>query len=191
MELDMVFNGETSISKVVSWKAYHKLVTGTPEGDISHKVMAGTFSQIYIQYVFAVKSRQHLLQKSWRAEVFKYMAGIIKGKNQKPIIVNGVTDHVHVFVGLKPSMNICDLIRDIKNNSTNFINEQKWMPGKFSWQEGYGAFSYAHAQIDHVYQYIANQEAYHRNKIFKEEYLDFLQDFEIDYDEKYLFEWLD
>lgn len=153
--------------------------------------MAGTFSQIYIQYVFAVKRRQNLLQKPWRDEVFKYIAGIIKGKNQKPIIVNGVTDHVHVFVGLKPSMNISDLVRDIKNNSSKFINEQGWVKGKFLWQEGYGAFSYAHSQIENVYQYIANQEEHHRKKTFKEEYLDFLQKFEIEHNEKYLFDWLD
>ena len=153
--------------------------------------MASTFSQIYIQYVFAVKGRENLLQKPWRDEVFKYMAGITKGKNQKPIIVNGVTDHVHVFIGLKPTMNISDLVRDIKNNSSNFINEQKFIKGKFAWQEGYGAFSYAHSQIDNVYQYIANQEEHHKKKTFKEEYIDFLKKFEIEYNEKYLFEWLD
>ena len=150
--------------------------------------MAGSFSQIYLQYVFAVKGRQNLLQKPWREEVFKYISGIIKGKNQKPIIVNGVSDHVHVFVGLKPAMPIPDLIRDIKNNSSNFINENRWVKGKFSWQEGYGVFSYSHSQIDSVYQYIANQEAHHREKTFKDEYIDFLKKFEIDYDEKYLFE---
>ncbi len=153
--------------------------------------MADAFSQIYIQYVFAVKGRENLLQQPWREEVFKYMAGIVKGKNQKPIIVNGVSDHVHVFVGLKPAMNISDLIRDIKNNSSNFINDQKFLKGKFSWQEGYGAFSYSHSQIDNVYQYIANQEEHHRKKTFKEEYIEFLQKFEIDYNEKYLFEWID
>ena len=153
--------------------------------------MASTFSQIYIQYVFAVKGRENLLQKPWRDEVFKYMAGITKGKNQKPIIVNGVTDHVHVFIGLKPTMNISDLVRDIKNNSSNFINEQKFIKGKFAWQEGYGAFSYAHSQIDNVYQYIANQEEHHKKKTFKEEYIDFLKKFEIEFNEKYLFEWLD
>lgn len=126
--------------------------------------MAGTFSQIYIQYVFAVKGRENLLQKTWRDEVFKYIAGIIKEKNQKAIIVNGVADHVHVFVGLKPSMNISDLVRDIKNNSSKFINEQKFLKGKFSWQEGYGAFSYAHSQIDKVYQYILKQEEHHKKK---------------------------
>lgn len=120
--------------------------------------MAGTYSQIYIQYGFAVKGRENFLQKPWRNEVFKYIAGIIKGKNQKPIIVNGVSDHVHVFGGLKPAMNISDLVRDIKNNSSNFIIVNKFLKGKFSWQEGYGAFSYAHSQLDNVYQYILNQE---------------------------------
>jgi putative transposase len=153
--------------------------------------MPGTYSQIYIQYVFAVKGRENLLQKPWREEVFKYIAGIINGKNQKPIIVNGVSDHVHVFVGLKPAMNIADLVRDIKNNSTNFINEKKFLRGRFSWQEGYGAFSYSHRQVSDVYQYILNQEEHHRKKSFREEYQEFLRDFEVSYDEQYLFEWYD
>lgn len=153
--------------------------------------MVGTFSQIYIQYVFAVKGRENLLQKPWRDEVFKYMAGIIQGKNQKSIIVNGVADHVHVFVGLRPAMSISDLVRDIKNNSSNFINDHKFVKGKFSWQEGYGAFSYAHSQLNEVYQYIINQEEHHRKKSFKEEYLNFLQKFDIKYDERYLFDWME
>jgi putative transposase len=105
--------------------------------------MPGTFSQIYIQAVFAVKGRENLLMPQWKDELFKYIAGIIKGKNQKPIIVNGMPDHIHAFIGLKPSMAISDLVRDIKNNSTNFVNEKKWVKGKFSWQEGFGAFSYS------------------------------------------------
>ncbi|HBG86154.1 MAG TPA: IS200/IS605 family transposase [Marinilabiliaceae bacterium] len=153
--------------------------------------MAGTFSQIYIQCVFAVKGRENLLQNSWGDEVFKYMAGIIKGKNQKSIIVNGTADHVHIFVGLRPTMSISDLVRDIKNNSSNFINEQKFIKGRFAWQEGYGAFSYAHSQIENVYKYISNQEEHHRKKSFKEEYLNFLKKFEIEYNEKYLFVWMD
>lgn len=152
--------------------------------------MACTFSQIYIHYVFAVKGRENLLHKPWRDEVFKYISGIIKGKNQKPIILNGVEDHVHVFVGLKPAMCISDLARDIKNNSSNFINQQRFLKGKFSWQEGYGVFSYAHSQIDNVYQYIVSQEEHHRKKNFKEEYIDFLKRFEIEYNEKYLFQWI-
>jgi putative transposase len=138
-----------------------------------------------------VKGRENLLQKPWREEVFRYIAGIIKGKNQKPIIVNGVSDHVHVFVGIKPSMAISDLVRDIKNNSSNFINGQKLVKGRFSWQEGYGVFSYGHSQVERVYQYIANQEAHHHKTTFKEEYIEFLNKFEIEHNEKYLFEWLD
>jgi REP element-mobilizing transposase RayT len=153
--------------------------------------MATTFSQIYIQYIFAVKGRENVLHEPWRDEVFKYMAGIIKGKGQKPIIVNGVTDHVHVFVGLKPAMSIADLARDVKNNSSGFINERSFVKGKFSWQEGYGAFSYGHSQLKQVYNYIANQRQHHHTKTFKEEYFEFLQKFELEYNEKYLFEWLD
>nr|WP_299206839.1 IS200/IS605 family transposase [uncultured Brumimicrobium sp.] len=153
--------------------------------------MAGTYSQIYIQYVIVVNKREHLLRKEWRSEVFRYISGIIKAKGQKPIIVNGVGNHVHIFVGLKPSMRISDLARDIKNNSSKFINDQGWLKSKFSWQEGYGAFSYAYSQIERVYQYILNQEEHHRKKTFKDEYLKLLEKFEIEYDEKYLFDWLD
>ena len=153
--------------------------------------MAGTYSQIYIQAVFAVKKRENLLHKPWREEVFKYMAGIIKEKKQKPIIVNGVSDHVHLFFGLKPVMPIADLIRDVKNNTTNFINDKKWLPCEFSWQIGYGAFSYSHSHIDRVYKYILNQEQHHLKKTFKNEYLGLLRKFEVEYDERYLFDWID
>ncbi len=153
--------------------------------------MAGTFTQIYIQAVFAVQGRDNLLQKPWRDEVFKYMAGIIKNKGPKPIIINGVADHTHLFIGLKPSIALSDLIRDVKNNTSNFINEQNWVKGKFSWQEGYGAFSYGHSQIESVYQYILDQEKHHRKKTFREEYLEFLEKFEVPYEERFLFEWLE
>ena len=153
--------------------------------------MAGTFSQIYVQIVFAVQGRQNLLQKEWWDEVFKYMSGIIKNKGQKPIIVNGIPDHVHMFVGLKPAMALSDLVRDVKNNSSNFINDQAWIKGKFNWQEGYGAFSYSHSQIENVYNYILNQEKHHHKQTFREEYIDFLKRFEIEHDVKYLFEWIE
>lgn len=153
--------------------------------------MSSTYSQIYIQIVFAVKGRQNLIADTWKDELHKYIAGIIKGKGQKSIIVNGMPDHIHVFVGLKPAMAISDLVRDTKNNSTNFINNKKFVQGKFSWQEGYGAFSYSHSQINVVYNYILNQEKHHKKKTFREEYLDFLKKYEIEYDEKYLFEWLE
>ena len=152
--------------------------------------MPGTYSQIYIQYVFAVKGRANLLHDDWRDELFKYISGIVTGKGQKAIIVNGYKDHVHVFVGLKPSMRISDLIRDIKNNSSNFINSNNWINGKFSWQEGYGVFTYSHSHIDNVYNYILNQESHHAKKTFREEYIDFLKKFDIKYEEKYLFDWI-
>jgi REP element-mobilizing transposase RayT len=153
--------------------------------------MAGTYSQIYIQIVFAVKGRENLMDKAWRDELHKYIAGIINGKEQKSIIVNGVADHIHVFVGLRPSMAVSDLVRDIKNNSSNFINNRKLVRNRFSWQEGYGAFSYSHSQIEAVYNYIKNQEEHHRKKTFREEYLEFLDKFGVNHDEKYLFDWIE
>jgi len=153
--------------------------------------MASTFSQIYIQIVFAVKNRENLIHHSWKKDQHKYIAGIIKGKNQKPIIVNGMADHIHAFIGLKPAVPIADIARDIKNNSSNFINEQRLVRGKFSWQAGYGAFSYSHSHIERVYNYILNQEDHHKKKTFKQEYTDLLKSFEIDYDDQYLFEWYD
>jgi REP element-mobilizing transposase RayT len=135
-----------------------------------------------------VKGRSNLLQKPWRDEVFKYMAGITKNKGHKPIIVNGVADHVHLLWGLKPAMAISELIRDVKNNASNFINEQKWTKARFAWQEGYGAFSYAHSQIESVYNYILNQEEHHRKRTFREEYLELLEQFQISYEERFLFE---
>jgi putative transposase len=152
--------------------------------------MSGTFSQIYIHVVFAVKGRENLISRSWKDDLHKYIAGIIKGKNQKPIIVNGIHDHIHVFIGLRPSIALSDLVRDIKNNSSNFVNEKKFVNGKFSWQEGYGAFSYSHSDIQNVYNYISNQEEHHKKTTFHEEYIGFLKKFEIQYDERYLFEWI-
>ncbi len=119
------------------------------------------------------------------------MAGIIKGKNHKSIIVNGMQDHVHAFVGLKPAMSISDLVRDMKNNSSNFINYKRYVKGKFSWQEGYGAFSYSHSHISNVYNYILNQEEHHRKKTFREEYISLLEKFEIQYNDEYLFDWFE
>lgn len=153
--------------------------------------MAGTFSQIYIQVVFAVKGRSNLINTKWKDDLHKYISGIIKGKEQKSIIVNGMPDHIHAFIGLRPAMAISDLVRDIKNNSTNFINDHNWVQGKFMWQEGYGAFSYGHSQVETVYNYILNQEKHHQKKTFKDEYIQFLEKFEVPYEERYLFEWLD
>jgi len=153
--------------------------------------MPGTFSQIHIQTVFAVKGRENLIAKSWREELNKYISGIIREKGQKPLIINSMSDHIHAFFGLRPSMKLSDLVRDIKNNSTNFINDKKFSKFKFSWQDGYGAFSYSYSHIDKVYKYILNQEEHHKKRTFKEEYIGLLKKFEIEYNEKYLFEWID
>ncbi len=126
--------------------------------------MPGTFSQIYIQIVFAVKGRENLIGNSWKEELYKYIAGIIKGKDQKPIIVNGMPDHIHAFAGLRPAMSIADITRDIKNNSSNFINDRKFVTRKFAWQEGYGAFSYSYSHIGKVYDYILKQKERHKEE---------------------------
>ena len=153
--------------------------------------MAGTYSQIYIQVVFAVKGRENLIGSEWKEELHKYIAGIIRGKEQKSIIVNGMPDHLHVFIGLKPSVAVSDLVRDIKNNSTNFVNERNLAKGRFCWQEGFGAFSYGHSQIERVYSYILNQEEHHKKRYFKEEYLELLKRFDVKFEERHLFEWID
>jgi len=153
--------------------------------------MVGTYSQLYIHIVFAVQGRQNLIAKEWKDDLHKYIAGIIKGKEQKSIIVNGMPDHIHAFIGLKPSMRISDIARDMKNNSSKFVNEHRLVKGKFFWQEGYGAFSYGQSQIETVYNYILNQEKHHKRKSFKEEYFELLQKFHVDYNEKYLFDWIE
>lgn len=152
--------------------------------------MSGTYSKIYIQTVFAVNGRANLIQKSWRDELHRYISGIITNNGQKSIIVNGVGDHIHCFFGLKPSMSISDLMRDVKANSSRFINERGFVSGKFQWQSGFGAFSYGHSQIETVYNYIRDQEAHHQKQTFKEEYLSFLSKFEIEHKPEYLFDWL-
>lgn len=153
--------------------------------------MPGTFSQIYIQYVFAVKGRENLIHTSFEEELYKYISGIIINKKQKPLAINGMPDHIHILVGLKPAMGISDLIRDIKNNSSNFINDRKFLPKKFSWQQGYGVFSYSESNYGTVIDYIRNQKQHHKRKTFREEYVGFLDKFNINFEEKYLFEFYD
>lgn len=153
--------------------------------------MSDTFTQIYIHVVFAVKGRQNLISAANREELHKYITGIVQNRDQKVLAVFCMPDHVHALIGLQPSISVSDLVRDIKANSSKFINEKKWVIGKFNWQEGFGAFSYSKSQQDDVVKYILNQEEHHKIKTFKDEYLDFLKKFEVEYDEKYLFEWYD
>jgi REP element-mobilizing transposase RayT len=153
--------------------------------------MPGTFSQIYIQIVFAVKNRDSLIQPSWEEELYKYISGIIKNKQQKLIAINGMPDHIHLFIGMKPSCCLSDLVREIKKSSTEFINEKKFSKFKFNWQEGYGAFSYSHSHIDLVAKYVMNQKEHHKKFTFREEYIDFLKKFEIEFKDEYLFKWIE
>ena len=153
--------------------------------------MANTYTQLYIQIVFAVKGRKNGIPKQHRNELHKYITGIVTNRNQKLLAIFAMPDHIHLFVSIKPNITISDLVRDIKAGSSKFITESNWVQGKFSWQEGFGAFSYAKSQQNNVVNYILNQEKHHKKKTFKEEYLDFLHKFEIDYNEKYLFDWID
>lgn len=151
--------------------------------------MANTYSQIYIQIVFAVAGRFNLIEKSWRDELYKYVTGIIRNHDQKLIAIGGIENHVHILIGLKPNIALSDLVRDIKANSSRFINEKRFVKGKFSWQEGFGAFSYSHSQLDNVIRYIQNQEEHHKTSNFKDEYLKFLKKYEVDFDKKHLFDF--
>jgi putative transposase len=153
--------------------------------------MANTYSQIYIQIVFAVAGRQNLIHPKNREELHKYITGIITKRGQKLLAVFCMPEHVHILVGIKPSISISDLVRDIKTGTSNFINQQGWVRGHFNWQEGFGAFSYSRSQIDRVCKYILNQEIHHRQDTFKNEYLGLLKKFEIDHDDKYLFDWIE
>jgi putative transposase len=151
----------------------------------------GVFTQMYIQLVFAVRNRDAALHPATRNQVFKYISGIVTNLNHKSIIVNGVSDHVHIFLGLHPNITISDTVKEIKQNSSLFINKEKLCLGKFSWQEGYGAFSYSRSQIENVYNYILKQEQHHKKQTFKEEYLDFLKKFEVEYNPEFLFHFWD
>lgn len=152
--------------------------------------MANTYTQIYIQVVFAVQERACVIKKEWREELFKYIAGITKNQGCKLLAVGGVEDHIHILFALNPRMALSDLIRDLKANSSKFINEKGFVRGKFYWQEGFGAFSYSRSQIDQVTKYILNQEKHHNSRSFKDEYTELLNKFEVDHDEKYLFKWI-
>ena len=153
--------------------------------------MANTYTQIYIHVVFAVQGRQNLIPKQHKEELHKYIAGIIRNKGQKLIAINSMPDHIHLFIGLKPNMALSDLVRDVKNNSSKFMNTRKWFRGKFRWQEGFGAFSYARSQLSTVANYIMNQEEHHSRKTFKDEYVKMLKAFDVEFDSKYLFQWIE
>ena len=149
----------------------------------------GVFTQLNTQLVFAVKYRDRLLTKEIRAEVFSYMSGILTNRKHKSIIINGMSDHVHILFGSNPNDKLSDLVACLKRDSSSFINEKNWFKGKFHWQDGYGAFSYGRSQLDKIYNYILNQENHHNRRTFREEYTKLLNKFEVKYEDKYLFEF--
>lgn len=150
--------------------------------------MANTYHQIYIQVVFAVKYREAVIDKEWKSKLLGAIGNLINESGCKTIIVNGVEDHIHCLIGLKPVISISELMKTVKAKSSKYINDHHLTNSRFEWQEGYGAFSYSQSQIDAVYKYIVNQEEHHKKQTFKEEYLQFLEKFKIPFDEKYIFD---
>jgi REP element-mobilizing transposase RayT len=150
--------------------------------------MANSYYQIYLQLVFVVKYRAAILDKSWRGKVQGVIGNLINETGCKAIIVNGVEDHMHCFVGLRPAVSVSELLKTVKAKSSKYINDHNLTKERFEWQEGYGAFSYRQRDVDQIYKYIQNQEVHHHKQTFKEEYLDLLKEFEIGYDEQYIFQ---
>ena len=153
--------------------------------------MANTYSQIYIQVVFAVEDRASLIQPAFKEDIYKFMTGIIKQEKQKLIAVNGMPDHVHLLIGLKPDLALSDLVRDVKAKSSKLINERRWVKRGFRWQEGFGAFSYGHSQLDTIVRYIQNQEQHHARRSFRNEYFALLRKFDIAFQDKYVFKFIE
>ena len=151
--------------------------------------MANTYSQIYIHAVFAVKGRENLINNKFKDELYKYICGIVTTNKEKVYAINGMPDHLHVLLSIKPNCLLSDLMRDIKAGSSKWINEKKFVAGKFQWQEGFGSFSVSQSQLDNVIGYIDNQENHHRKKSFKDEYIEFLKSYRIEYNDKYVFDW--
>jgi REP element-mobilizing transposase RayT len=149
--------------------------------------MANTYTQIHIQVVFTVQNGDCVIHREWKDELFKYMSGIVSSNNHKLLVINGMPDHIHILLGFRPSQSLSDLMQDIKGSSSKWINDRKLIRGKFSWQEGYGGFSYRKSDVPSIIQYIHNQSVHHRKKTFTEEYCELLKEFEVDFDERYIF----
>ncbi|MBE9484517.1 MAG: transposase [Bacteroidetes bacterium] len=153
--------------------------------------MSSTYTQIYIQAVIVVKSRKALISPAWEEELYKYITGIVQKKGQKMLAINGIHNHLHFFIGMKPDCQLSGLIREIKKSSNNFINKNRLTSGKFYWQVGFGAFSYSHSHIPRVITYIKNQKEHHKKTTLKDEYIQFLKKYEIEFKNEYLFNWID
>ena len=148
--------------------------------------MANTYTQIHFQVVFAVQNRQSLINKNWEDELYKYITGIIQNYDHKVLQINGMPNHIHVLFGMRPTQSLSDLMKKIKGDSSKWINQKGFVRGKFSWQAGYGGFTYSKSQLPNVIQYIKNQKEHHKRISFSEEYLNLLKEFEVEYDERYI-----
>ena len=153
--------------------------------------MANTYTQIHIQAVFVVKNRSCIIKPSWEDELYQYITGIIQNHDHKVLAINGMPDHVHVLFGMRPTQSLSELLQDVKGDSSKWINNRGLVSGGFSWQQGFGAFSYSKSHVNRVINYIKNQKNHHRRKTFHEEYVAFLKAFEIAYDERYIFTPID
>lgn len=149
--------------------------------------MANTYTQIHIQVVFAVQNRQSLIQQKFKEELYKYITGIIQNHEHKVLQINGMSDHIHILFGMRPSQSLSDLMKQVKQDSSKWINNKGFMAGRFSWQAGYGAFSYSKSQLPNVISYIQNQEKHHQKMTFQEEYLALLKTHMVDFDERFVF----
>jgi REP element-mobilizing transposase RayT len=150
-------------------------------------IMANTYTQIHIQVVFAVQNRQSLIKNEWKDELYKYITGIVQNNNHKVLQINGMHDHIHILFGMRPTQSLSDLMKQVKQDSSKWINTKEFVNGEFLWQSGFGAFSYSKSELPNVINYIKNQELHHKSKSFQEEYLQFLKEFHIEFDERYIF----
>lgn len=153
--------------------------------------MANSYTKIHIHVIFAVKYRENFIAPQWEERLYQYITGIVQNKGHKMLAIHGMPDHIHFFIGQNPDSCLSDLIREVKKASNEFINQEKFTPRRFYWQNGYGAFSHSYSQIDTVVNYILNQKQHHKKRTFREEYIDFLKTHEIEYKEEYLFEWFE
>jgi REP element-mobilizing transposase RayT len=153
--------------------------------------MANTYTQIHIHLVFVVQNRACVIDNRWKDDLYKYITGIVQKNEHKLLAINGMPDHIHILIGMRPSQSLSDLMQDIKGSSSRWINENRFLSTRFSWQEGYGAFSHSKSHVNRVIQYIKNQEKHHQQKTFINEFKDILDQFKVEYDEKYIFKSLD
>lgn len=149
--------------------------------------MANSYTQLHIQFVFAVKNREALIHSAWKEELHKYITGLFQRNSHKMLQINSMPDHIHIFIGMRPEQSISAMIQNIKTESSKWINSKKFCRGSFTWQEGYGAFSYSKSHVDEVIRYIRNQELHHHKETFLDEYKRMLKLFEVEYDERYIF----